>query len=649
MQIGVGYNPEKYDKEQWQRDALLMAQTGVRVVKFGEYAWGAIEPSDGQFNFGWLDEAITLFSQHGLQIVLCTPAEHPPLWMTDKFSEIKRTGRDGRKSDGKCINSPVLTKYIQRLVAEMAKRYSTHPAVVVWQIGCDADPPHCCCDECAEEFRMWLREKYDNKIERLNSIYSDNAKCSEYTNWKQIFPPANHGQNPSLVLDWYRFTWFSYTRYIESQLHIIRQYNPKTAVTLKTAPAEFLPDYYTMQRLMSFSMCVNEPPTQLPMNPEEFYTNAFWLDTVRGIKGRNFWVTEQLSGIISKGGTMSRGLRPGMLKGYALQALAHGADTVIFYNWHTDVSGANTFRHGLLGHDKQPNRRFHEFAELCRTANSLKCVYNSKIISDIAIMYSPDCDTALNIQPQAEGFSYIEQLKSFYKGFTSLGANVDIIGPDADLSDYAIVVAPSLYVDNKVTSENVYKYVVAGGTLVLTCRSGVKDRNNNCVSDSLPAVFKELIGAEIIEYDPIGNGFQTVADSDGDLYICRHWCDVLKLSSASALAEYSDGFYKGMPAITVNEYCKGAAYYVGTVPDANFFEVFTDKLMGDCELPRLRNMPYGVEVTTRTDGYDDFIFFFNNSSEPCSINLPKAMFSVIDGIGKDRLDLKPFETEVVRR
>jgi len=201
----------------------------------------------------------------------------------------------------------------------------------------------------------------------------------------------------------------------------------------------------------------------------------------------------------------------------------------------------------------------------------------------------------------------------------------------------------------KVTSENVYKYVVAGGTLVLTCRSGVKDRNNNCVSDSLPAVFKELIGAEIIEYDPIGNGFQTVADSDGDLYICRHWCDVLKLSSASALAEYSDGFYKGMPAITVNEYCKGAAYYVGTVPDANFFEVFTDKLMGDCELPRLRNMPYGVEVTTRTDGYDDFIFFFNNSSEPCSINLPKAMFSVIDGIGKDRLDLKPFETEVVRR
>ena len=241
------------------------------------------------------------------------------------------------------------------------------------------------------------------------------------------------------------------------------------------------------------------------------------------------------------------------------------------------------------------------------------------------------------------------QLKAFHKAFSGYGANVDIVPPTADLSKYKIVAAPSLYIYEKKASENLYRYVVSGGTLIMTNRSGVKDQNNNCIMEPLPTVYKELIGAEVREYDPIGTGERSVKDYAGNIYPCYQWCDILTLTTAKAYAVYNDDFYNGSPAVTMNRYCSGVAYYVGTVCDEEFYETLAGNVMMQTGIPKLKGLPEGIEVTTRTNGLDEYIFFFNNSGRKVSMPLPKEMYSLFDSKNKENLELEPFGMDIVRK
>lgn len=656
MKIGVDYYPEQWDKSLWSKDAELMARTGVKTVRLAEFSWSRLEPEDGRFDFSWLDEAIDVFAHFGLEIVLCTPTNCPPLWLYEAYPEIIQVGADGNRIQTgirghRCINSPIFLQYAKRITDEMARRYSSNPSVVAWQIDNELEAYPCCCDICKESFRAWLLDKYDT-VENINKTFGNSVWSGEYNSITQIQPPTAYPkawQNPAMCLDYYRFTSESTVKYINILSSIIRRHCPKTQITTNTWFCENMPDFYDMFEGLDFVSYDNYPPVKIPDDPDEFYSHAFHLDLMRGIKEQNFWVMEQLSGPTGSWAPMAPTPKPNMIKGYALQAIAHGADAVVHFRWRTAITGAEMHWHGILDHSNVPNRRFFEFSELCKTVAKLNIMKNTQIVSDIAILYSPESEYAFKIQPQTDGFYYFEQLKYFHAAFSRYGANVDIVSPETDLSMYKIVVAPALYVNKKSASENIYRYVINGGTLVMTNRSGVKNENNNCIMDTLPTVFKELIGAEITEYDPIGYGEQSIVDFAGNTFKCREWCDVLKLNTARAYAEYADSFYRCCPAITVNEYCKGIAYYIGTVCKMDFYEDFAEKLMKQNGVPRLKGLPRGVEVTTRTNGIQDFIFFFNNSEHNASVSLPKAMYSIIDSTGKDRIDLRPFDVEVVRK
>lgn len=347
---------------------------------------------------------------------------------------------------------------------------------------------------------------------------------------------------------------------------------------------------------------------------------------------------------------MSPAPRPGMIMSYSLQAFAHGAETVMHFRWRTALKGSEMFLHGILDQSNIPSRRFFEFSELCKTVSKIEVFTSARMVSEIAILYSPDCFNALKIQPQTDGFDYIEQLENFHSAFAKYGANIDVVSADSDLSGYKIVIAPAVFVNDRAVTENIYRFVINGGTLVMTCRSGVKDINNNCIMENLPTVYRQLIGAEVTEYDPIGNNIeQSIKDFSGKKFRCKQWCDILHLTTAKAYAEYVDSFYKCCPAVTINKYCNGMAYYVGTVCDSDFYENFAGNLMLQTKIPRLKGLPKGVEVVTRTNGINEYIFFFNNSNETVMINLPKTMYSIIDSRGKDVIRLIPFDADIVRK
>ena len=646
MRIGVDYYPEQWDSSLWDADAETMAKTGVKLIRIGEYAWQRLEPSEGAYDLEWLKDVITIFARRGIGTVLCIPTSCPPVWLFQKYPEIMPLQSDGRISMSRCINSPVFRQYAKRITEVLVNAFALNSAVVAWQIDNELEAYHCTCQVCREKFRQWLMERYGS-VENINR-----ALNKSYTDLSQIILPDNPKEawrEPALCLDWYRFTSESVINFTSDIMKLIRMVKDDALITTNTDFGKNRPDYYKLYDFLDFVSYDNYPPVRLSKNPEEISSHAFNLDLMRGIKGGHFWVMEQLSGPQVEQGVISPSPRAGMIMGYAMQAMVRGADMVFHYRWRTALEGAKMHHHGIFDHSNKPNRRFLEFSELCRCVAKLKDLNDTYIESDVAIVYSPISDAAFRIQPQSEGFSYINQLKKFHKVLTNFGANVDVVSPETDLSKYKLVIAPSLYVNREAATGSIYKYVINGGTVVLTARSGVKDEFNNCIMEPLPTVFRELIGAEIEEYDPIGSEEYAIRDFAGDEYICSKWCDILTPVSARAYAVYSGGDYDGCAAGTMNRYCGGVAYYVGTMCKSDFYRSFISNLMMQTGIPKLENLPKGVEVTTRTNGRDEYICFFNNSEERVCVPLPKPMYSMISGTEIEDMELTPFRMEIVRK
>ncbi len=649
MQIGVDYYPEQWDHALWSNDAKLMAETGVKLVRIAESAWYKMQPDENEFNLEWLDELISLFSNYGISVLLCTPTSLPHIWMYEKYPKICNVDSNGNKVTihkygSRCINSSAFIELTKNITEKLAERYADNPTVAAWQIDNAMEASPCFCDVCQKKFREWLIEKYET-IEKLNNAFSGITGSDTYREWNQIKIPSENisdCSNPALLLDYNRFCRENISEYVRIQRNIIRRYNPKAKITTNASLSEHNPDFYRMYDGLDFVSCNN----YLFSADNNTLSSSFFLDMIRGIQCRNFWVAEQKIGKRFEETALTETPKPNMIKGYAVQALAHGADNVIYYRWRTGLSG---YSQGIIDSSNRIGRRYFEFKSLCDISLKLKCIYNTQFLSKVAVIYSPDCEYAFKTQPQAEGMSYFEHLEKFYNGFTRLGANVDIVGPYADLSEYKIVIAANLFINDNKTVENIYKYTSGGGILVLTCLSGVHSNNNNRLMDSIPSVYKDLAGVEVMESDPIGNHDNILTDIKGREYKCSKWCDVLQLNTAEFFAGYRSGFYCDMPAISVNKYCKGTAYYIGTVCEDKFYFDFANMLMKTTGIPRLKGMPDGVEVTTRTSGVDEFIFFFNNSAEYAGIGLPKAMYSIIDETAKEKIELPPYSFDILRR
>lgn len=288
--------------------------------------------------------------------------------------------------------------------------------------------------------------------------------------------------------------------------------------------------------------------------------------------------------------------------------------------------------HGLIDHSNVPGRRFGEFAELCRRVQMLDMIDGTEIKSDVAILYSAENEWAFWIQPQTHGMDYFEQLKLFHHAFTRCGVNVDIISERDAFDSYKIIAAPTMYVTNPATADRLKAFAANGGTVILTNRSGVKEQNNNCIMALLPTVYRDLIGAYVEEYDPIGGAHNKVRINNGEAYDCTHWCDILVPESAEIVAQYANDFYSGKSAVTVNKYADGKAYYIGTVCEKAFYDKLIQNILDDTGIPYHKDLPDGVELTVHSGENVTVTFIFNST-----VKHQKFVFE-----GKQR-KLSPFE------
>lgn len=645
MKIGVDYYPEQWDSTLWENDVERMAQIGVKVVRLGEFAWSCLEPQPDQFDFAWLDTIVAMLSEKGIEIVLGTPTNCPPLWLYRRYPDAVQTGADGRKiatgiRGHRCYHQPDFLAYAKRIVQKTVRRYRENPHIVAYQIDNELEANFCRCPICQERFRDFLRRKYQT-LEHLNHCYGNAVWSGAYASWDEVTAPmGNHPKawySPALQLDYHRFAAADATAYAMLQRDWIREISAEIPITTNTWFCENTIDFHQMFQGLDFVSYDNYPTTSVSQDEEALDSHAFHLDLMRGVKQQPFWIMEQLSGSLGSWMPMQRTPVPNMLQGYALQAFAHGADTVVHFRWRTACTGAEMFWHGLLDHSGKEGRRFAEFAQLCQTAESLKDAKNASYPARVAILYGAEQDFALRIQPQTEGFHYFHQMKLYHDAFSRWGVNVDIVQEHSDLDSYAIVVAPTLFLSHPAVTEALHRFTARGGVLLLTNRSGVKNEYNNCHMDTLPAGFQKLVGAYVAEYDPIGNGKNTVLLGE-ERFPVFQWCDVLVPTTAEVLAVYAEQFYRGRGAIVRNRYEKGTAYYIGTVVGRKLCKILAQKALEDAGLPYQKGLPEHVELSIRETEQTQFWFWFNCQETAVTFSQDDREYR-----------LQPFEMLVERR
>jgi beta-galactosidase len=630
MMVGVDYYPEHWDESMWSVDAQRMRASHISMVRLAEFAWSRLEPSLGQYDFAWLDRAIDTLGAQGLKIVLGTPTATPPNWLVEQCPDVLPVDAKGQVMQPgvrwhRCYNSPSLNLYGEAIIGRMAKHYAKHPAVIGWQTDNEMVANDCHCDNCTFGFRNWVARKYGT-LEELNRAWGTVVWSGEYSNWSQLKTPLGGSPhlNPSMLLDFQRFSSDSVAAFNKRQADLLRKHCPDHFVTHNVWGYPVTSDYYQLFESMDFASVDYYPATDLKNDAKaNIYLGALTHDLTRGIKQANFWVMEQLSGTPGCWHPMSRTPRPGMIRAHAWQSVSRGADVIVHFRWRSARVGAEQFWHGLHDHHGQPGRRYQEFLQFSTEFTELApLLQGTTVRNEVALLFSHEQLNALRIQPQSDGFDYLANFKQLHKAFLRMGVGTDVLNWTHDeLSSYRLIVAPSMYLESAAVVQRLHSFVTGGGILVLTPRTGVKNLDNVCQTLRLPGLLSTMAGVEVDEYDPVGRDVQRVVGEQGLNCGAHQWCDVLQPTSAMAVAHYDSEFFAGRVAITRNMLGQGEVYYMGTVLDDAGTQHFFRTLAERVGLAFTDNLPEGIELSRREGNGKRLLFVLNLSAHDYEFKL----------------------------
>lgn len=606
MIYGACYYPEHWDKKEWAHHAELMREAGFNTVRMGDFAWKVMEPEEDVFDFSLFDEAIEVLAKEGISTILCTPTAAPPKWLADKYDILQRD-RYGRKENWGsrregCANNGDYRRRSVKIAGKMAEHFGKNKNVIAWQIdnefGCH-ESTRCYCENCRRSFAKWLERKYGT-VENLNKSWGTVFWSLQYDSFEDVILPVYnscepenaHGwsHNPSLDLDFRRFASDSWAEYQGLQIETVRRFTDRPVThNLMGHFADI--DYYKLAGELDFVSWDNYPDNQWGDSEYEYVSMAH--ETMRGVKNKNFIVAEEQSGPCGWD-HMGATPEPGQLRLWVCQAIAHGAEGMIYFRFKVLHYGMEQYWYGVLDHDGVPRRRYYEIQQTGRELKKLeRYIVEAKNEYDALIVKDYDNAWAHQIKCHVRGFDYGSLLYAYYRANADLNVNTAV--SRGGYEDYRVVYMPAYNVVDEAELKKVTEYVRNGGTLVVTFRSGTRDACNNLFTTTLPCAFAELAGIEVEEFTALRKPAHIEGLVSGEAVM---WCDVIKPVTAKTLCTYSDRYFKGSAAVTVNSCGTGQVYYVGCDMDPEALEKLVKYIDENAGIQTIK-APRGVEIIKR--------------------------------------------------
>jgi beta-galactosidase len=621
MTIGVYYYPEAWPEAQWARDMSNIKKLGMEFVHMGEFAWYFMEPEEGKYQFDWLEKNVANAAANGLKVILCTPSATPPIWLSRKHPEILMVDAAGRRMNHGSReqgdwSSPVYREYVTKIVTELAKRFGHDKRVWSWQL--DNELSHygrnySYSPAATAKFRAWLRAKYGT-IDRLNAAWGGGFWSMMYQNWDQIDIPNPEelvaDPSPHALLDLNRWFADEAADYLRMQAGILRQYGADQWIT-----TNFMAMHGEVDPTRSSKDLDAFTWTHYPVHGDVFpdygplafrlgsaSIQSFMHDLMRPINGISGLMELQPGQV--NWGSVNPWPEPGAIHMWIMRAFGAGARIVCTYRYRQPLYGSELYHKGLVETDGvTPSPGGQEYAAAMRDLIKLRGIYSpdAKPPADYAARRTAfliNFDNRWDIQNhrQTERWDTIGHWMKYYRALKSMVAPVDVVSEDRDLAPYKFVLAPAYQLLDRELIQKWTSYAENGGNLVLTARTGQKDRDGHLWEAMWAEPIYNLIGAKIPRYDLLPGSLEGHVTAGDARYAWGSWAEVLDpQAGTTVLARYADQFYSGKAAAVTRKLGKGTVTYIGV-----------DSLKGDLEAALLRKV-YAAAGVTPGSAAPDFV------------------------------------------
>jgi len=670
---GGDYNPEQWPEEIWEEDMRLFKKANIDVVTLNVFSWAMLQPSEEVYDFSKLDKIMDLVRSNDIKVCLATSTSSHPAWMAKRHPDILRVENGGRKRKfgarhNSCPNSPTYKKYASELVKKLANRYKDYDNIVAWHISNELSGM-CYCENCAQAFREWIKERYGT-IEAVNKAYNTSFWSHTFYDFDEIEPSDLRSEEfvywdgsgairtnfQGISLDYNRFMSDSILGMYTMERDIIKEITPDIPCTTNFMGWYKDMDYGKWIKEMDIVSWDNYPPSEDSME-----VPASMSDAMRSLGGgKPFWLMEQTPSV-SNWHAYCKLKRPGVMRLWSYQSVAHGSDTVMYFQMRRSIGACEKYHGAIIDHvGTDETRVFKEAAEIGRELTLIgDQILGATTDAKVAIVLDWETWWASELSAGPSNLiSYLGEVLTYYRALWKKNIAVDFVRTDDDFSKYSLLIAPLLYMNKEGFDDSVRDFVNAGGTYITTYFSGYVNENDLVILGGYPGKQKDIIGAWIEESDAYGPDESNSFIYKGKEHKAEILCDIIRLRGAVSLAEYTKDFYANTPVITKNTFGKGYAYYVGTRSDDDFYREFLGDIceeigispvsMPTCDKEALLQK---IEITCRSNENGSFYFYLNHNSEEVSLKNFVTGTDILSGktySEEDTLVLGPKDVAIIK-
>lgn len=639
---GGDYNPEQWPEEIWQEDMRMLKKAHINMVTLNVFSWAALQPDENTYCFDKLDRIMEFVRENGLKVCMATSTGAHPAWMAKRHPDILRTDADGKKRKfgsrhNSCPNSPTYRLYAARLASELAKRYKDYDNIVAWHISNEFGG-ECHCENCEKAFREWLKEKYGT-IEEMNRCFYTDFWGHTFYDWDEVVLPnllSEHmewdGQEKTMFqgisLDYRRFMSDSMMECFKLEYDAIKKEMPDVPITTNLMGFFKLLDYQKWAKYMDFISWDSYPqPTDGPA------VTALNHDLMRGIKEQQSFVLMEQTPSVTNWHPYNRLKRPGEMRLLSLQAAAHGADAIQFFQIRRGIGACEKYHGAVIDHaGRDDTRVFREVTALGEELQTLGDAFlEGRTPSETAIVFDWDNWWAVEYSAgPSVRMKYLDAIRDYYAAAFEQNIPVDIVGVEDDISSYKVVIAPLLYMTKTGYADKIRAFVEQGGTFITTYFSGIVEEHDLVLPGGYPGELKDILGIWVEENDALPEGEENAFIYEGNQYPADVLCDLMHLEGgAKSISVYEKDFYQGTPVLTKNHYGKGTAYYVGTRSNAEFYRHFLKNIFQEARVEPVMVTPEGVEAAVRENEKGRTLFLLNHAVDSKQVVLDRNYVDLV--------------------